>query len=302
MVRRTELSFLFVVLMATGTSGAEDKPDFDFKFSHAETPVDVTHSLHKAQGAPIRVLITNTDSSAFTYRITGLEALTMKPAHELRPTTPSDTVLVEQRHDSRFRGYVIRIRQKPNRSSKFDLKELDIVIHVETREWNVEFAGAFSVSGLTNPRYAVADSVVARDEDAEDAVALGVAAFIHTSHTRVPWLAGTFGLGINQSASATYYLGGTFPAGPAAFTVGGVFGSVERLPTGVSEGSRISDPNVLNDLPTKTEGSWFVALSYTFLGNRAAFEKPFLGEQEAAADAKRRPLTPKSETEDPDSE
>jgi len=189
-------------------------------------------------------------------------------------------------------------------AKKGELKELParlaLVISVESKTVDFTFAGGFSVSELTDRRYAVARKEVGgegldfavRDRDAEDDYKLGLTAMVHGRHVRWwPWLAASFGLGVGSSSEVSYFVGPSLRLGDQGFlTIGYQFGPAKRLPNGVREtdlGSpdpdrALADPNVLNDLPTKTEGALFVSFSYSFLGSGLdAFKKPFAPAKDA---------------------
>ena len=120
-----------------------------------------------------------------------------------------------------------------------DLNDITLIIAVNNQQFQYEFAGAFSISSLTDPQYATdkvtADGkdtlVVIRDEEAEDERRLGLGAYIHVFHDKLPWAAATFGLGIASDNKVTYFVGPSVRLGKAmAVTVGPVWGAVTRLP------------------------------------------------------------------------
>jgi hypothetical protein len=208
-----------------------------------------------------------------------------------------DEKTLEQTHDDRYGGYVVRILKKDTGEAatvimadqtKTELKPATFIIAVRTQKWSYEFAGAFTVNQLTDPVFAletrstngVEQQFLIEDEQARDTVKLGIGAFIHVFHDRLPWVAGTFGIGINSDSKATYYLGPTFRLSDAAgLTAGVVFGPIARLPAGTAVGQPAPDANVLNNLGTKIDKQFFVAVSYTFLGDRSEeqLSKPFAG-------------------------
>jgi hypothetical protein len=53
------------------------------------------------------------------------------------------------------------------------------------------------------------------------------------------------------------------------------FGAVDHLPAGVREGDVVTDANLLANLTPRMDHAGFIGFSYTFLGGKAAFEKPF---------------------------
>ncbi len=169
-----------------------------------------------------------------------------------------------------------------------------VVLSVSGREVDFSFAGGFSISELTDPSFAVVKreveggehNFVVRDSEAEDDFKLGLTAMIHAHHARWwPWIAASFGLGVGSSSDVNYFLGPSIRLGGKGFlTLGYQFGPRERLPSGVHESDldnlkiedAVSDVNVLNSLPSKTDGAFFVSVSYTFLGSGLdALKKPF---------------------------
>lgn len=141
--------------------------------------------------------------------------------------------------------------------------------------WDLSLTGGLVASGLTDPVYALgavpgrATRVVVRESDRESSVALGVAMFAQVYSTRWPWLAPlSLGLSIRNDRPALL-LGPGFRFGRHASVIGGVaFGSVQRLPAGVTEGATLADTNSLIDLPVRTTHSWFAGVTYTFLSVR----------------------------------
>lgn len=145
--------------------------------------------------------------------------------------------------------------------------------------WRYDFAGAFTVSGLHDKKYAIdSSSKIIRAKDEESDASLGLAAFIHTYHDSLCNRGGfcyvplSFGIGINDDSKVNYYAGMSLRFGQKAFlTVGANFGSVKTLPNGLSEGST-ADANTLNNQKDRIGVAPFVSFSYTFLGSgQAAF-------------------------------
>ncbi len=142
-------------------------------------------------------------------------------------------------------------------------------------EWDLALTGGVVASGLTDPVYALgnvpgrATRVVVRETDRESSVNLNVAMFAQVYSTRWPWLSPmSLGFGIRNDRPA-FYLGPGLRFGRHASVIGGVsFGSVQRLPAGVSEGSTLADTNALLDLPVRTVHSWFGAVTYSFVSVR----------------------------------
>jgi len=260
------------------------------KFNHYQ---DNEHQFYKKRlkdGERFVVRISQTDSTAFTYTIQGIEVVqeTKSAPGEQIKSLPTDQVDLEMEHDERYGGYVVRIRRKAGKDSSPTLKDVDLIISVNTQKWRFSFSGAFTITGLTDPVYVGREvtqngetyEVVDEEYSAQDEVALGVGAFAHVYHPTFP-IGGAFGLGVTQQSITTYYLGLSYSLGEIVhLTAGPVFGPVARLPTGVSLGDSISSANDLSDLDTKIDVSWFVGITFGFLGSDEAFKKPFAGSKE----------------------
>jgi hypothetical protein len=253
-------------------------------FDHIKNAPSASYFLRLKPKEEFVIKITNTAPQCFDYQVESVP----KSGSEAKGLT---TVPLEVVHDEKYGGYIVDIRRKSNPEDPDcntlqdmkGLKDATIIIAVETLGVEVAFGGGFTISQLTDPVFAArpaagGGSVVERDKSAEDDFSLGVAAFLHVYGKSWPKAAPavTFGLGINGANEATYYVGPFWRLGDQAYLGGGVvFGSVARLPTGVHTGDPITDPNVLTDLPTRTDAAAFVGFSYTFLGNKEAFQKPF---------------------------
>lgn len=177
-----------------------------------------------------------------------------------------------------------------------NLQSRTIVVSVDPKGWDWELAGGFSISALTDMKYAQvtrtvdqADpttgaatptqvNLIVEEPDKENDARLGLAGYIHMTHAKNPRWSGTFGLGIQDNAnSVNYFVGLSRRLGGKAFVTGGVhWGPVDALPSG----TRVSpDPldapgatvfpvtgdNLLNNLQTKTEAKLFLGVSYSFL-------------------------------------
>jgi hypothetical protein len=151
---------------------------------------------------------------------------------------------------------------------------------------NIDFAGAFTVSFLTDPVYSLhgpsgtpPSYTIVESNEARDRVRPGIAAMVHTS---LPgFLSGipvfTFGLGVNNNSQVDYFFGlGVRAYGQFYLTVGLDVGQRSRLPNGIGMTSTVTDVNALSNLPKKTTGALFFGVSYAFLSSsKDAFMKPF---------------------------
>ncbi len=119
--------------------------------------------------------------------------------------------------------------------------------------------------------------IAVRDRDAEDDQALGFAGFIHMNHRRWKnWAPLSFGLGIGEESKLSFFLGTSWELYDKAYLTGGWnWASVDRLPSGQQLNQPLTDPNALSNLDSRIDSDFFIAVSYTFLGDRAPFKKPF---------------------------
>lgn len=267
------------------------------RFDHLTCPADAPpeapicsqrYQLTLRDGETYKVFIRNTQPDSFTYvarAIRRVEELQV----EADPDLPvlRDTLLHFQ-HDRRFGGYVLSIR-RINQDVVSRLGEADLTVEVTTSEWRVGFGGGFTASGLVDPAYGISTQIVTaengaqatemrvvREEDREDDLRLGVASMVHAWHTRAPWIALSFGLGLNEDRGQDYFIGPTWRLGDVAnISLGLVAGRVHRLPAGINDGQVVTDPNILSDLGTRIGWNGFLSISYTFLGTRDALTRPF---------------------------
>lgn len=263
-------------------------------FDHLAGRFQTEPFLRLRDGEVFFVVIENTSPAHFIYEVKGQEKEV--PSNEkLEADDPNKSlvaVTLPVRHESRFGGYIVRITSKTGApvaaADKRNLEIFELEVPVETLEWDYEFAGAFTVSDLTDPTYSLQarevdggeeQMFIVRDRDAEDRTKLGIGAFTHLFHTRLPAVALSFGLGINEDNKTTYFVGPSWRwGGKGALTAGVAFGSVARLPAGARENERATNTNVLSELGSKTANRYFLSFSYSFLGNmRDRFEKPFAG-------------------------
>lgn len=167
-------------------------------------------------------------------------------------------------------------------SNSKHLKKVDnasLIVSVDDRGWTFGIAGAFTGSTVVNPQFALVDDpdsetegdqIILRDRGAEDDVGLGVAAMIHLYNPDLKGvlskIALTFGLGVREGNSVSYFVGPSWRFGKQGFaTIGVNFASVDRLPAGQRSGSAPQSENVLNNLGSRTETGAFLSLSYSFL-------------------------------------
>ena len=280
----------------------KEEPTPDVTFAHDEGKARI-YDLDLNHGQRFVVRVSRTCPAAFDYSYESVPRGTRNNESDLPkkdPLTNKDIPLV---YDQQFGGYVFHVTQKPDvkPGDKCDggeaLTSQSFIVSVRQQRWNLSFSGAFTISGLTDPEFSVkaVDGVktVVRETDKENERKLGVASFVHLFHDGVQWKqlqpALGFGLGINDQERAEYMMGGAIRFGDrATFNVGRVWGSITRLPNGVTLNGPATDDNILSNLGRQTVSRWFVALSYAFIDTKDRLTKPFAPETAkpaAAADA-----------------
>lgn len=293
-IRLNCCSAMLTIVFSTSLPAQDTCSNPDVRFDHAN-PSAFFLPIKKGDGEQIVICIENTLPDSFLYEVSGLklpaEAETREAAQLETPAAVDKEI--RQRHDKQYGGYLVRIQAKSGAPTealvdgeKKTLRDAQFIVSVQTVNWQYEVSGGFTINKLSSPVFGLrprqGDSgmmEVFRDEEKEDNVRLGVAGFIHVYHDRYPWLVPTFGLGINEGNTPTYYTGMSWRLGKAAaLTAGAAWGSVDTLPAGTQLGP-VTDANVLNNLQSRTDAGFFFALSYTFLNPGIDFfEKPIKGE------------------------
>lgn len=285
--------FIGVIVCALGAEAAT----VTYGFQHFSDNRNRTISVEADPGDTLEFVISETCADSFTFRMLGIER---QPAAEDREgafaapnqCAADDTETLSIVVGSAYSGYLVEIVPRDNVAEGFLRREgaevvcteenddcksasrLTLVLLLAEDPWNIEFAGGFAFSDLTDPRYGARtenvggapQSVVVRDSGAEDSMSLGLVAMIHATPRRFPKLAASFGLGVGDDSSTDYFLGASYRAGGRFFiTVGKHWGAVERLKTGLQVGDVLADPNDLNSLPTRTDSGFFLSVTYSFL-------------------------------------
>jgi hypothetical protein len=171
-------------------------------------------------------------------------------------------------------------------------------IRILTDGWDLAFAGAFTADGLSNPKFEVvagtrkkadnteeAGFIVSEVESARDEARLGAAAMVHLYHTNperiglwsVNWVPVSFGLGVGDNSQTRYYLGTGIKFDKKLFlTAGMALGPVNYMPTGLDANNFTTNANILGNIPSRVERTWFVGISYSFAGvGPDSFRGPF---------------------------
>ncbi|WP_420637183.1 hypothetical protein [Candidatus Palauibacter sp.] len=276
------LHALLIILIACPLSTTAVLAQQTITFDHARDS-DRTYTLNLKDREQFTIQIENTCESMFTYEIRSLEP--EPPVAGLMPLLTTKELSVT--HDDIYGGYVVLLTRNGETECEGGkaLQDRVLTIYVRSSSWALAFGGGFTVRSLTDPAYALqphpsvtdARRIIA-EPDKRDDFSLGVATLAHVYHTRRPWLAVTFGLGIQEPAKTEYYLGPSIRLGDKmTVSLGVVLGAESRLPAGVNMSQPVFDDNILSDLPRKSSCGWFLALSYSFLQAVDQLKKPFAG-------------------------
>jgi hypothetical protein len=264
--------------------------DGTVQLDHSDGSITPFQTLTLAKGDNLFVQIINTNVACSDYNIS---AQAPDDKNKARPV--NTTKLLTIVHDGKAIAYQVSATKRTGAAASCPaLPNRTWTLPVFTPGWAVAFAGAFTIDTLTSHVYGLEAGVnsgvqgfyVRRNTANEDQASLGAAAMVHVYHSNfatfsndVGWVPVSFGLGIGTSSSTRYFLGTSLRFGDQFFfTLGGVFGSVTRLPNGLSQGSFTTDANALASLPTGTRASLFASVSYSFLASsaKAALQVPFV--------------------------
>lgn len=288
---------------ATETKGRDVKKAVTF--DHLASDDDRSYELRPRHGEAFEVRIKNTCPDVFAYEVKGI--VRERGAEDepgARTAKPLEEKVLPVVHDEKYGGYIVTITRTADTAPCADAEKLQnrtLLISTPTETWDLSFSGGFTLSSLSSPQYYLrphpsdaAKKQVQQDPDKEDDANLGIATYVHVFHQRMPWLAGTFGLGIRDQNRTEYFLGGGVRlSDKATVNAGVVYGSVSRLKNGVNLVDPVSDDNVLNDLPTRTKRGFFIGVSYSFIDVRGKLQQPFAGAAgETPADTKVATKTP----------
>ena len=265
-------------------------------FNHLEpTPKIFDLELNDRQTFTVR--ISNTCPDAFEYSFVGVERAPELQGAAKKPLVDKD---IDIPYDARFGGYAFTIALKPGADpasvceSGDKLKSTSFIVSVRQSEWGLSFSGGFTISGLTNKVFAIKTEngvkKVIEEPDKADERKLGAASFVHVFHDRAAWKglqpALGFGLGISGDNKAEYLIGAGLRLGDkATLNLGWAWGSISRLPNGVTFDTPIADDNVLNNLGTQVVRRVFVGLSYSFIDTKERLLKPFASDQKTTTPA-----------------
>lgn len=274
---------------ATPGTPKKDEPAVEFKHNEGKARI---FDLDLNHGQRFVVRISGTCPDAFDYSHEGVERGTFREQSEgPKPKKRLEAKDIPVVYDQQYGGYVFHITLKK------DVKPGDVctdgetlasqsfIVSVRQQNWNVAFSGAFTISGLNDPVYSFKTEsgvkFVQSEPDKENGSKLGAASFVHLFHDRVKIPGGLvpalgFGLGINSDKKTEYMIGGALRFGDkATINIGRVWGSIDRLPNGVTLDTPVTDDNLLNNLGSQTVSRWFFALGYAFIDTKDRLTKPF---------------------------
>lgn len=250
----------------------------------------------------LELVVTNTDRDCYTFN---LEVVEEEPeGAKLQGRDPKTTVVIPVIHHAGVSAYEVVVRKLANLPG-CSLPDHTFRVPVETYEWRLAIAGAFTGDRLTDPVFYLEDGIenpeapeemqrqgffVRQSTDAEDSYSLGAAAMVHLFHndpfrfdfkwrdrSRPPgdpvpgaglvhWAPLSFGLGVGEDSDTRYYVGSSLRFGQKAYlTAGWVFGSRNRLPDGLDVGDFTTEVNALGSLGSKTTSAFFLGLSFDFI-------------------------------------
>jgi len=234
------------------------------------SPVSIEHN----QMLDIEIQGTNQDCYFYNSRTEEVEQIDAQGRRSLLPPRDKTTVHLKLHHDESVVAYVVVITRKEPDTCKSDpLGPRTYRIPVRSL-WNVVGAGGFIGHDLVKAEYFLEPKdngfIVRRQAEHEDDQTIGSAAMIHIYRSGrglfgVSFAPLTFGLNVDQNRS-DYLVGTSLRFGHRAYlTVGRIFGTVNRLPNGLTIDGFTTNANALANMGTRRESAWFVGASFGFL-------------------------------------
>jgi IPT/TIG domain len=280
--------------------------DGTVQLDHRDGSVTPFQTVELSKGDNLFVQIVNTEITCTEYSVSA-----QVPPDTNRERLKTTEKKLTIKHDGKATAYQVNATRMATAAATCPLLPNRVwTLPVFTHRWNLGFAGAFTVDTLTDRVYFLAPGsnngaqgfFVRRNTSNEDHVSLGAAAMVHVYHTDwgtfahdIGFVPLSFGLGIGTAAETRYYLGTGVRFGDQFFlTLGGVFGSARRLPDSLTEGAFTTDANALASPPKGRGQSFFVSLSYAFLGSaaKAALQAPFVSSTAPSGGQPQNPTVP----------
>jgi len=158
---------------------------------------------------------------------------------------------------------------------------LTLITPNKDRGWYYSLAGGFSVSWLTDQEFEITGPddmrLFDRSRSSEDDQSLGLVAYVHVQNDDIckdspkcnrffrHWTPLSFGVG-TDSSELDFYLGTSFRFRDVAYlTAGYNWGQRDGRPQGQLLGATPINDNVLSNLNSRTDGNFFLSVSYKFL-------------------------------------
>ncbi len=273
--------------LLTPAVGADETPP-SISFNH-KTDLEMAYTLHVKDGEVFVIEIEETCEAAFSYLVRGVRRYEPVVAEDDDKSLGDlATKKLEVRHNDEYGGYLVEINREADQQCRdgSGLEPRTLTVFTPRAGWNLELSGGFTATGLADPVYALrphpteeGKTQIVEDPAKEHVASLGMATFAHVYHRKRPSWALMFGLGLREAEQTEYYFGGGIRLNnKATINLGLVLGPVARLPAGTNLMEPIEDQNILGDLPTRTRASWFVGISYAFIGvGEERFRRPFAG-------------------------
>ena len=228
-----------------------------------------------APGDIVGIDIVNTAPLCFTYNaeqvVKGAGAL------DRDRQIPLETVHFETAHQRNIGSYKITAAKRagaPKECESLGFGDKTWTVVVNTLGWTIGASGGLVVDGLVDKKYFLRNgTTIARDRNAEDRSNQRLGLYLHLVNTE--WARHNNGwvplsVGIGQDDKTRYMLGTSYRFGEDWFvTAGAITGKSASLPVGLSEGDTVTNANALQTMGQRSTTSWFISVSFGFLGDKA---------------------------------
>lgn len=275
-----------VALLVCGHIAAKDSSAQTVRIDHRTGTISPAGPIGLAKGDDLIIALENTYPVCYRYKVEDVQ-----PAQPKSGGFAAETVLFKVRHDGKATAYRIKADLRAGADPLCPLSSDSWEIPVEAHEWSLALTGAFTIDGLKDPIFFLEPTTrpgsagqpaedgfnALQDSEGEDDFTLGLASMIHLFHSNdaylrvladeVSWSPISFGISVaGEGNSAKYFVGTSLKVGSKFYiTLGYAFGSVHRLPSGVTSTTFLENANALNSLPSRRIGRPFVAFSYSFI-------------------------------------
>lgn len=281
-LRHVLLLVLIVPLLTTPATvyGQEETPEpVETVFDHRGGG-PTSYTLLLTDGELFTITVSNTCLTEFVYEVLGVgssgrDQLPFTPLTDFRDETQRDSVRLSTwthaiRHNESYAGYLVTISRRSGASfvcidgdQTVALEPVTLVINTPKKDWDIALSGGYTLSGLVNS--SCTDDAEGGESKPCDEAKPGLVSFVHVYHDRLPWLAPMFGLGIGGGGQTQYHFGAGIRLGDVAAINGGL--AVGPVEVGATDAPA-----------TVFKKTWFVGLSYSFVGGGDTIRQPFAGE------------------------